>query len=180
MWELPEAQVIATQLNAVARGKRISAVTAAASPHKFAWYYGDPQEYAGRLGGKSVGASRAVGGFIEINVEDVTLLLGDGATLRLYPAGEKRPVKHQLLLEFADGDALIGSVQMYGGFWCFPRGGFDNPYYLAAQEKPSLFSAEFDECFFHGMTDDPAVQKLCVKSFLATEQRIPGLSNSMP
>lgn len=176
MWELPEAHAIAAQLNAAVQGKRIAAVTAAASPHKFAWYYGDPQEYPARLRGRTVGASRAVGGFVEITVEDTTLLIGEGAGLRLHRVGEKRPVKHQLLLEFADGDAVSGTVQMYGGFWCFPAGAFDNPYYQVAQDKPSPLSQEFDRQYFAGIIDTTA-EKLCAKALLATEQRIPGLGN---
>jgi len=179
MRELPEAHAIAAQMNTFVQGKQIAAVTAAASPHKFAWYYGDPQEYSGRLCGRTVGVSRTVGSFVEITVEDTTLLIGDGAVLRLHRAGEKRPLKHQLLLEFADGDALSGTIQMYGGFWCFPAGAFDNQYYQVAQQKPSPLADSFDRQYFTGILDDPAAQKLCAKSLLAAEQRIPGLGNGV-
>jgi len=179
MIELPEAHTLAAQWNAAVQGKQIVAVTAAASPQKWAWYFGDPQAYPARLCGKTVGVARGVGGFVEIAVEDASLLIGDGTILRWYRASEKRPAKHQLLLEFANGNAVIGSVQMYGGLWCFPAGAFDNPYYQVALAKPSPLSEEFAQRYVHGMMDDPAVQKLCAKSFLATEQRVPGLGNGV-
>ncbi|HEX2950866.1 MAG TPA: hypothetical protein VHV83_15085 [Armatimonadota bacterium] len=50
--------------------------------YKFAWYYGDPQEYSGRLVGKTVGASRTVVGFVEIIVDDAVLLVINGAELK--------------------------------------------------------------------------------------------------
>ncbi len=91
MIEIPEAQALAVQLNAAVQGKRIAAVTAATSPQKWAWYFGDPREYPARLCGKTVGASCAWGGFVEIVVDDVTLLIAEGAGLRLYRSGEQRP-----------------------------------------------------------------------------------------
>lgn len=179
MLELPEARTIAAQLNAAVQGRRIAAVTAAASPHKFAWYYGDPQQYPTRLCGKTVGTACSYGGFVEIAVEDATLLFHDGATLRLYRADEKRPARHQLLLEFDDGGALCASVQMYGGLYCYPAGAFEYSYYQTAREKPSPLSDDFTERYFQAMLDDHAARKLCAKAFLATEQRIPGLGNGV-
>ena len=45
MIELPEAINIAKQINKTIKGKRIMNINAAQSPHKFAWYRGDPQNY---------------------------------------------------------------------------------------------------------------------------------------
>jgi len=74
---------------------------------------------------------------------------------------------------------VIGSVQMYGGLWCFPAGALDNPYYQTAKTKPSPLSQAFDARYFRDLLDDPATHKLCAKTFLATEQRIPGLGNGV-
>jgi len=49
MMELPEAAVIARQITETLTGKRIASAVANASPHKFAWYSGDPAEYNDRL-----------------------------------------------------------------------------------------------------------------------------------
>ena len=51
MIELPEATVIAGQINRTLNGKRIREAVANYSPHKFAWYTGDPAEYHHPLDG---------------------------------------------------------------------------------------------------------------------------------
>jgi formamidopyrimidine-DNA glycosylase len=45
MIELPEANVLSREINDALKGKEIQNVTAAHSPHKFAWYHQDPQGY---------------------------------------------------------------------------------------------------------------------------------------
>lgn len=68
---------------------------------------------------------------------------------------------------------------MYGGLLCFNAGELDNKYYQTAQEKPSPLSGAFSQDYFNKMASDPLAQKLRVKAFLATEQRIPGLGNGV-
>jgi len=46
MMELPEAVNMARQITETLRGKRIPGVTAAHTPHKLAWYYGEPGTYS--------------------------------------------------------------------------------------------------------------------------------------
>jgi formamidopyrimidine-DNA glycosylase len=55
MIELPEAAVIGRQVTETLAGKRTASAVANASPHKFAWYTGDPAEYDARLAGKVIG-----------------------------------------------------------------------------------------------------------------------------
>ncbi len=115
MLEIPEAHTVARQITSTLKGWRIAEATAAQSPHKFAWYYGDPAEYAGRLLGRKIGDAVPVGGMVEIAVEDTTLIFDDGTALRFHEPEAKRPAKHQLLVEFEDASAFSVSVQMYGG-----------------------------------------------------------------
>jgi formamidopyrimidine-DNA glycosylase len=178
MIELPEAIVLARQINETATGKRIKKVIAAQSPHKFAWYYGDPQDYHGLLAGKVIGTATNCGGLVEIAAGNAILLLGDGANLRYYSEGEKLPHKHQLLIEFEDGSFLVSSVQMYGGIWAFPDGSFDNKYYRVSKEKTSPLADKFDRTYFDTLFSEKT-EKLSLKAFLATEQRIPGLGNGV-
>ncbi len=178
MIELPEATVLAKQINETVTGKRIKKVVAAQNPHKFAWYYGDPQKYDGLLAGKVIGTAVGHGGQVEIKAGDAVILFGDGANMRYYAKGDKLPVKHQLWIEFDDGSSLVSSIQMYGGLWAFPEGGFDNKYYLMAKEKPSPLKAAFDRTYFNSLFGDNT-GKLSLKAFLATEQRIPGLGNGV-
>jgi len=120
MIELPEAVVIAQQITETLCGKRIAHAVANASPHKFAWYTGDPATYDDRLAGKVIGAGAGVGGDIEFAAGDMVLSIS--APIRYHVQGEKRPKKHQLLVEFEDGTAISSSAQMWGGFFCFPAG----------------------------------------------------------
>jgi formamidopyrimidine-DNA glycosylase len=176
--ELPEAAVLAKQLNETVVGKKIKNVTAAHTPHKLAWYFGDPQEYKDLLTGKVIGGATSYGGQVEITAGMAKLLFSDGVSLRYYNKGAKLPDKHQLLLEFDDGSSLVGWVQMYGGLSAFPDGRNGNKYYLVAKEKPSPLSGDFDKDYFKSLFDENTA-KLSLKAFLATEQRIPGLGNGV-
>ena len=177
--ELPEAIVIAEQVGTALGGKRIKSVTANQSPHKFAWFYGDPGDYNSLLSGNAIESAVPWGGMVEIWAGPERILLGDGVSLRYFPAGERLPSKHQLLVEFDDSSSLVGSVQMYGGLWAFPAGEFDNQYYLAAKQKPSPLTDEFDYAYFGSLLEGEKLESLSAKAFLATEQRIPGLGNGV-
>ena len=178
MLELPESLTIAKQLNETVRGKIVSRVIANASPHKFAFYHGDPAGYDTLLAGQTVGDSAGRGPMIEIAAGDRRIVLGDGANLRFYAEAAQAPQKHQLLIEFRDGSALVCTVQMYGMIYAFAAGSIDNKYYHIAGEKPSPLSGAFDRPYFDTLrTDD--TEKLSAKAFLATEQRIPGLGNGV-
>lgn len=179
MLELPEAFTIACQINETIRGKRIVHVVVAHTPHKFAWYYNDAQDYNHLLISKTIYRARGIGGLVEIQAGSAIILVGDGTRLTFHDKNEKRPQKHQLLVEFEDGFALSASVQMYGGIWVFPQGELENPYYEVAQVKPSPLSNDFDWGYFERMLCDREVPKLSAKAFLATKQRIPGLGNGV-
>lgn len=179
MIEIPEAESLSRQLTETVSGKRIARVVAGRSPHKFAWYHGDPEGYDALLHGKTISSAVAKGGMVEMRASDAVMLFSDGVVLRFHARDEKRPQKHQLLIEFEDATAISASVQMYGGLWCFKEGEFDNPYYETARCKPSPLSDEFDGAYFDRLIASSEVQKLSAKAFLATEQRIPGLGNGV-
>jgi formamidopyrimidine-DNA glycosylase len=178
MLELPESQTLARQLRESILGKRIEKVLANTTPHGFAFYYGDPAGYNSLLAGKTVDDACAFGGQVEIVANDARLVVNDGINMRLYPAGSKRPDKHQLLAELSDGSAIVCTVQMYGGMQAFKADAYDNPYYHIAKVKPSPLSAAFDEAYFEKMMAE-SKPGLSAKAFLATEQRIPGLGNGV-
>ena len=205
MLEIPEAVVIANQLNQTVKGKRINRAVAAASPHKFAWYFGDPAGYNALLQGRTVENVKAYSGRVEIGLSGNALLhFGDGAILRFYKAGEKLPEKHQLLVTFGDGSSLLATVAMYGGLWAFTAGDMDDNFYKPTNEgtRESLLSHDrkvytgftlyykaakmavpplsdrFDYKYFLTLFDEKGL-KMSAKAFLATEQRIPGLGNGV-
>ncbi|HEX3075971.1 MAG TPA: endonuclease VIII [Lachnospiraceae bacterium] len=178
MLEIPESNVIAKQLNDCIKGKVIRLVKANQSPHAFAWYQGNPDDYDELLEAKEIGEATAYGGMVEIEAEDCGIVVGDGATLRFYDNLAKVPKKHQLYIEFDDDTALVGTIQMYGGMWAFRKGEFDNSYFQLAMDKPSPLSDQFDYEYFTSLRNEKA-SKLSAKAFLATEQRIPGLGNGV-
>lgn len=180
MIEIPEALTLANQINNTISGKQIVNVVAAHTPHKFAWYHGDPQRYHEILVGKTINMAAACGGMVDIKAGNTTILISDGAALRYHKQGENRPAKHQLLLEFTDSSAVSASVQMYGGMLCFnDEDELEYPYYKIAKDKPFPLSDEFNKNYFDNLISSQTVQKLSVKAFLATEQRIPGLGNGV-
>jgi formamidopyrimidine-DNA glycosylase len=177
MIELPEAIVIARQITQTLGGKRIACAVANASPHKFAWYSGDPAEYDQRLAGKVIGKGAGVAGSIEFAAGD--MMLSISAPIRYHQQGEPRPAKHQLLVEFDDGTAISSSAQMWGGFLCFPVGGEAGfPDSDLARSRPSPLTEAFERAYFASLFD-AQTPKLSAKAFLATEQRIPGLGNGV-
>jgi formamidopyrimidine-DNA glycosylase len=160
-------------------GRKIDSLIMNSNPHKFAFYGGDPDNYSMFLTGKSFETARSYGGMVELSAQDHRLVFSDGVNLRFHKTGSQRPLKHQMLIEFSDGTALSASVQMYGGLSCFKEGTYQNQYRDVAMQKPSPLSSEFDEGYFRELIRANEVQKLSLKAFLATQQRIPGLGNGV-
>jgi formamidopyrimidine-DNA glycosylase len=114
--EVPEAVNLAAQIYNTICGKTVASVTAGQTPHKLAWYYGDKLKYKELLAGKIIGKANAWGAMVEIRVENVNILFGEGVGVRFHGKNEPRPAKHQLLIEFEDQSAISGAIQMYGVF----------------------------------------------------------------
>ena len=179
MIELPEAIVLSNEINDTLSGKTIKNVTVAQSPHKFAWYFGDKENYHDLMAQKPIKKAYNQGGFVKIEIdEDIILLLSEGIRIRYLKEGETIPKKHQLLIEFTDNSCLVCSVQMYGGLVAFHDGDYDNDYYGAARKNPSPLTKAFDQIYFEELLSGVS-NKLSLKAFLATEQRIPGLGNGV-
>lgn len=177
MIELPESAVLAKQVDQILKGKRIGKALANQSPHKFAWYTGDPADYNNRLAGKTIRAAAAFGNHVEIDADDMTLVLS--TPIRYHVKGEKLPAKHQLLLTFDDGTSMSCTVQMWGALACFSKGTDSGiPDYPIARRKPSPLSDAFDRAYFDSLFCE-LTGALSAKAFLATEQRIPGLGNGV-
>jgi formamidopyrimidine-DNA glycosylase len=177
MMELPEAAVIAQQITATLSGKRIVHAVANASPHKFAWYSGNPAEYNDRLTGKTIEYAVPRAGLVEVHADDMVLALS--TALRYLAQGENPPKKHQLLLTFDDTTALVATVQMWGCLACFKEGTDAGvPDFGDSIRRPSPLSVEFDRAYFDSLFG-PETGKLSAKAFLATGQRIPGLGNGV-
>lgn len=179
MIELPEAMVLAKQCNEIIVGKTIETVIVNGSPHKLAWFVGEPETYNEKLLGKTIEKVSSIAGFVEFEIGDIRLAFSDGVQLLFSQFGEKPPKKHQLLIRFTDQSVFTAKVQMYGGIWCFRPGEWENAYYEIAKVKPSPLTESFSEAYFTQLMASEKMMKLSAKAFLATEQRIPGLGNGI-
>ncbi len=178
MIELPEARTLARQLAQTCVGRTVTGVGVLESPHRFAFLSGGGDAYPGLLTGQPLTGSRAHGGLVFVEIGDHTLILGDGAFPRRTPPGGTPPAKRQLRLDLDDGSTLTVTVRMYGGvhLWELDR---DNPYIQVALDRPGPLDDTFDEAWVAGLFAEPGVEKLSVKAFLATDQRIPGVGNGL-
>jgi len=177
MIELPESKRFADQFLEILKGKTVQNVTANQSPHKFAWFHGDPAGYHSLLAGKKVTGSDSFGGMAELQIEDMKLVFCDGTNIRYYCESDVLPQKHQLHIEFDDFTSITCSVQMYGGMWLLDKNE-EEGYYKSSKYKIKPLQPEFDENYFDGLMKD-VKQTMSAKAFLATEQRIPGLGNGV-
>ena len=179
MIEIPEAINFSKQFNITIKGKVIKNIKAGYTPHKFTWFFGEPENYQKMLQNKKIGDTTYFGGYVETSIDNMKLLFHEGINLRYIEDKSEIPEKHQILIEFTDGTYLYGVTRMYGGIGCFVDNTLDNKYYKMAKEKPNPLSKDFNEKYYNELITDENVQKLSVKAFLATEQRIPGLGNGV-
>lgn len=178
MLEIPESRTVSKQAADTLVGRTISKVTNATSPHKFAWYYGDPLSYAALLTGLTIEATRGHGMFVDILCSNgACITVGDGTNLRYYEPFEQLPEKHQLLIELDDRSHIAFTVAMYGGIWAY-KGTFDNPYYQRSLHSISPLDEAFNPPYFDSIIDGVS-KNISAKALLATEQRIPGLGNGV-
>ncbi len=178
MIEIPESRTLSIQANNTLKNKRITEVVNATSPHKFAFYHGDPSAYGKLLKGRQVVSTKGHGMFVDIILdEQVTLTASEGTNLRYFSSSESRPEKHQLLLIFDDNSCVAFTVAMYGGISAY-SGVFDNPYYRRSMDSISPLDDRFDESFFDLLLKN-TTRDISLKALLATEQRIPGLGNGV-
>lgn len=102
MIEAPEARYLCRQLTETVVGKEYQMYLIQFSPHKFAWFNGNSDEFAEWLVDKRINSAQSQGGMVEITIEDKVLVLTDGVNLRYLTPGTKLPAKHQLLIAFED------------------------------------------------------------------------------
>ena len=177
MIEIPESHHLAQQFAETLKGKAVLNVYTNKSPHKFAWFHGDPERYHVLLTGKTATGANAFGGVAELQFDNLKLAFSDGANVRYHYETDFAPEKHQLHIEFEDFTSLTCSVQMYGAIWLLDEKE-EEGYYQSAKYKIKPLQPEFNETYFENLIKN-CKQTLSVKAFLATAQRIPGLGNGV-
>ena len=179
MVELPEAVHLAAQLDETVVGQVIRHAEAAYTHHVWAWYSGDPSQYPVHLEGKEILSAENWGGFVVLHLSGGgRVLLGEGTNVRWFPKGTPLPAKHQLHLEF-DSGSLVASVQMYGFLLLEEDEEPNNSYAAVAHCAPSPLGDDFDLARFQRLIDSVKGKTMPLKTFFATEQRIPGLGNGV-
>lgn len=151
MMKAPEARYLCEQLTETVVGKRISDVFIQFSPHKFAWFNGNSDEFSEWLVDKRINSSQSQGGIVEITIEDKVLVLTDGVNLRYLTPETKLPAKHQLLIAFEDESCLIASVRMYGGLMCYDKNaatGMLSEYYRTGKKQAAGHVGRFQQRIF--------------------------------
>jgi formamidopyrimidine-DNA glycosylase len=178
MLEIPETKTISEQAGSTLTGKRITKVINATSPHKFAFYCGDPAGYAKLLTGRHIISTKGHGMFVDLCCdENICITIGDGTNMRYLSPIEQHPEKHQLLIGFDDGSCVVYTVAMYGGIWAY-KGIFDNKYHQRSLNSISPLDDAFDALFFDNIFRS-VTKDISLKALLATEQRIPGIGNGV-
>jgi formamidopyrimidine-DNA glycosylase len=178
MLEIPESRSISLQAGGKLINRRIAEVVNASSPHKFAFFAGDPSGYTRLLKDRTVMSVKGHGMFVDIICDDdVRITIGEGTNMRYYSETDNRPEKHQLLIVFDDGTCVAFTVAMYGGIWAY-KGTFDNPYHQRSLNSISPLDDDFDELVFDEVFKSTS-KDISLKALLATEQRIPGLGNGV-
>ena len=179
MIELPEARVIARQINEELAGKQIAYGNQGNSPHKFAFTSGTAQEYEQIFKGKTIGPARGHGSAILVPIEpDHMLVLGGGGERILYHQEERtHPKKRQLLLRFADGTSLTVTVSGWGNVMLLPQATAGQHRHVQIDRIAPL-SDTFTWEHFYGLFEavHPKSSK-SIKYFLISEPGVWGIGN---
>lgn len=181
MFELPEFQVLARQLNESVQGKVVRRGDLSSSPHKFVWHNLSHEEFDQRTTGKTVGTASAKGKWLFVPLEPGDLLLvGECGGKFLYqPEEAKPPAKYHLWLEFEDGSRLVATTQMWGAYELYRKGEEQARDYVKDMRATPL-DAAFTFDYFAGLiASRVAEKKTSVKGLLTQDQLIPGLGNAI-
>jgi formamidopyrimidine-DNA glycosylase len=179
MIELPEALVIARQMDKELAGKRIVHGDRGNSPHKFAFSNGTSEEYAAIFKGKTVGRSTSHGMSTCTEIgQDHTLVLGcGGERILLHASGAKRPKKYQLLLQFDDGMSLTVTISGWGNTLLLPASEAGKHNHVRADRITPLDDAFTLDYFQQLFADVDRKSSKSIKYFVISEPGVHGMGN---
>jgi formamidopyrimidine-DNA glycosylase len=176
--ELPEAMVLAEQLNAAVCGKQIQSGVFGSAPHKWAFSNRPAEEYAAILAGKTIGEASARGSAIVVPTEPgyALVLGGGGQRILLRADASSLRKKHQLLLAFTDGAFLTVTVQGWGSALLLDEADVPtHPWCGEAHVSP--VSSGFTWAYFQRLFDRVESEAHSVKYFAITKPGICGVGN---
>jgi len=177
--EYPESYVIARQINKELLGRTITSCIRGNSPHKFAFYHLDKDEYEAKIIGKTIGKSTNKHTYILTTLDtQLILALGEGGEkIRLHAKNDELPKKHQLLLGFDDGRHLSVSISGWGAVFLFTKKEMETHPYLS-KVKADPLDKDFFAQKLREMVEAEA-KNPSVKYFLVSEPGISGIGNGM-
>lgn len=179
MIELPEAIVIARQMDAALQGRRIVSGDRGNAPHKFAFSSGTSDEYAEIFAGQIIGRTTAHGMSILTEIgADHTLVLGcGGERILLHTDKRMLPPKHQLLLHLEDDSYLTVAISGWGNTLLLPRAEAGQHMHVRQDRITPLddaFTWDDFQTLFAALTPE---SKASLKYFLISEPGLWGLGN---
>jgi formamidopyrimidine-DNA glycosylase len=179
MIEYPEAFTLARQMAKELTGRKVASCIRGNTPHKFAWYNLEKDEYEQKTIGKTVGNTLNKYSLILTDLGDqLFLALGEGGEkIRLHDKNAELPKKHQLLLGFDDGKHLSVAISGWGMASLFTSKEIENHTYLS-KFKADPLSEGFTFSIFKGMIKSQK-KNPSVKYFLVSEPGISGIGNGM-
>jgi formamidopyrimidine-DNA glycosylase len=179
MIELPEAIVIARQMNATLKGKRIVSGDRGNTTHKFAFSNGTSEEYAAIFADQTVGGSTAHGMSILTEIgADHTLVLGcGGERILFHESAQTLPKKYQLFLHF-DGDSyLTVTISGWGNTLLLPRAEAGQHQHVQ-EDRITPLSNAFTWDYFRQLFEPLAENsKASLKFFIISEPGVWGIGN---
>ena len=177
MLELPEVVTLARQVTEELQGATVASCERGNTPHKWAWYSAEPEEYERIAPGKTVGAATSVWNRVVMPLEPAyAMAIGDmGGKILLHADASTLPKKRHLMLGFEDGRYLTVAIQGWGGMWLMTE---DELARHAESVPMSPLSDEFTyDRFKELLADDAERGKRSVKAFMASRPRISGVGN---
>lgn len=174
MLEMPEIVTIAKQMNQELKGKKIKSGNRGNSPHKFAFYNREPEEYEAILAGKTIGDVTTDGSrsFTSLIPGFILFLGWMGGRILFHQDESTLPEKYQFMIHFEDNTYLTVTIQMWGFIQLLDESEYISR--LASGNKGvSTISDEFTyEYFKQSIEDYQEKDKNSIKKFMV------GIGNS--
>jgi len=185
MIEMPEATILARQMNAELTGKTILRFARGTQTHKFLWLNRSEEEYEIILPGKTITGASSYGRSVYLHMGRENMLWwGDAGGKILYHApGEAVPAKCHLLWEFSDGSHLTYALQMWGAVKLLDAAEFNERPHAETGLPPLHPDFTFER--FNTMLDEyPEKTSKGIKGFLVAtgyvmSNHVSGLGNAI-
>jgi formamidopyrimidine-DNA glycosylase len=184
MIEMPEATIIAQQMESKLTGKTFKQFSPGNLTHKFLWLNRSYEEFAQIIPGLQIVGASSYGRSIYLNLGSHMLWWGDtGGKLLYNPPGGNLPKKYHLKWLFEDNSSLAFAMQMWGSVKLLDKSEFDEIPHDETGIPP--LHPEFSFKRFNQMLESyPEMTAKGIKGFLVatgyvTPDHINGLGNAI-